>query len=202
MSGRPASWRRRRRGALVALGLAVVACSPADDATTRAEQLERISEGGPPPAPCQPALADPADPVPDEPLALVRELVRRDADGRLLDWTPWLAGAVACPRRSEVPSLVTVVAEQDVRSLAAGGDSAWVLVTARAIGIIEPGYAGTSHFEAATTPRADTVLVVRTPLGWRVAPPVRRGMLHAPAALAHFSLDSGDVRRLRAAAAR
>ena len=110
--------------------------------------------------------------------ALLREWVRRDAEGELLQGGAWFTGAVECPGR-EAPAApaFTIVAQYRIDSVVVRDSLAVALVRWQRVGYVTG--AGTNHagFDALPGVVSETVRARRTPHGWRVVGPAPRGLV-------------------------
>lgn len=124
------------------------------------------------------ACAIVATPAHEDPEALLREWVKRDAEGELLRRGAWLDGATSCPAREPaVAPVFAVVAAYDVDSVVVRDSSAAAWVRWRRIGYVAGS--GTNHasFEALPGVAEQRVRAMRTPHGWRIITPSTRGMV-------------------------
>jgi hypothetical protein len=94
--------------------------------------------------------------------SLLREFVRRDSAGQFTSSSDWFKGAVDCPGREPGPDVATMVRGYHVQEIARadsllGAEVRWDL----------PGKDGF----ASTSTLAETLVVRRTPYGWRIHSP-------------------------------
>ena len=139
----------RMRSLSTALLLTLGACSPpeSDPATAAFDTA---------------GCAMSAGPAYEDAEALVREFVRRDFAGEFVDSLRWFNTAVTCPGHEPGPDEVIVVRDYKLSVLARSSDTLRAEVVWDRV-----GYGGA----LALGTDVDTVTVVRTPQGWRVASP-------------------------------
>ena len=161
-----------RAGALALALAATSGCGGGDrrasDSTSATRAATRAGE----------ACALVATPAHDDPEALLRDWVKRDADGELLRRGPWLDGAVSCPaRETAVAPVFAIVATYDIDSVVVRDSLAAAFVRWRRVGYVAG--AGTNHasFEALPGVVEQQLRARRTPHGWRVNSPATRGMV-------------------------
>lgn len=114
----------------------------------------------------------------DHPEALLREWVRRDAEGELLRGGDWFAGALDCPgREAAAAPTFAIVARYDIDSVVVRDSAAAALVRWHRVGYVTG--AGTNHasFDALPGVVTEVLRARRTPHGWRIVAPAPRGML-------------------------
>jgi len=104
---------------------------------------------------------------------LVREyLVRNDSlgftTGASEENEAWLLGAAECPGHLGGTDGIVVVSSYGLDSLLAGIDSAQYLVSYHVIGGADPDGSGRWRFHAGQRLRLDTLVLVRSPYGWRI----------------------------------
>jgi hypothetical protein len=124
------------------------------------------------------ACAFVATPAHEDAEALLRDWVKRDADGELLRRGPWIDGAVSCPAREPaVAPVFAIVATYDIDSVVVGDSLAAAFVRWRRVGYVAG--AGTNHasFEALPGVVEQQLRARRTPHGWRINSPATRGMI-------------------------
>lgn len=101
-----------------------------------------------------------------DPVALVREFVRRDGKGQFLQTDDWFMGAVSCPDIEPGPDTFTVVRSYKVKpARKVSRDEVRIEVEYDVLG--EFGL----HFRRAPSRRTRVFTVVRTPYGWRIQSP-------------------------------
>lgn len=135
-----------------------------------------------------------------EPIALVREWVRRNAEGALdadSAQSEWEANAVTCIDRLST-DFAEVLARYDVDSLDVTGDTARAVIRYERAFSYRWDSAGTTKYLVPDSTRyADTAVIVRTRYGWRLDQ-IAPGLHELPAAaLRSPALDSADRERLR-----
>jgi len=97
----------------------------------------------------------------DDPSALLREYVQRDAAGEFLRRSDWFEGAVDCPaREADGSSTFGIVAEVAVDTVSVGDTVAALLARARRVGYVRGRRSSR-----------------RTPWGWRIVSPAPRGLV-------------------------
>lgn len=105
-----------------------------------------------------------------EPRALVDEYLERGGDGSFLQSDPWHDGAVACPAHAPGADEATIVAGWTVAPLAQSADTARFALRFARLGRLTQDSAGAVAVAGAGE-EVDTVVVVRTPAGWRIGDP-------------------------------
>ena len=138
-----------------------------------------------------------------DPVGLVEEFVRRDAEGpfeREDIALAWHEGALDCTARDSSDHYEVITAFR-VEPMALGDDSARVLIHRRRAWVVGADSAGARRLEPSPAEWTDTVLVVRASHGWRIHR-IRPGAHRLPArALAELpSLPAGDRAALERAA--
>lgn len=114
----------------------------------------------------------------DDPEALLREWVRRDAEGELLQGGAWFTGAAECPGREPAAApAFSVIAQYRVDSVLVRDSVAAAIVRWHRIGFV--GGAGTNRasFDALPGIVTEAVRARRTAHGWRIVAPAPRGMV-------------------------
>ena len=114
----------------------------------------------------------------EDPAALLREYVQRDAAGEFLRRSEWFEGAVECPaREAEGSSVFGIVAQVTVDTVSVGDSGAALVARSRRVGFVSG--AGTNHatFDAAPGALVTVVRARRTPWGWRIVSPAPRGLV-------------------------
>lgn len=101
-----------------------------------------------------------------DPTALLNEFVARDARGEFTRASAWFDGAVSCPGHESAPDQATMARNPRTELLSRTSDTLRAVVTWDRLGYSADG-------AEAQAPGADndTVVVLRTPYGWRVASP-------------------------------
>jgi hypothetical protein len=192
--------RRVRRGlALVLVALAVIGCSPREPVEGSGGDSSRTGDG----LSSRGWESDcPIDTLPRhaDPVALVEEFVRRDAEGPFEQEDlarEWHDAALTCIERNTSDDYEVIVAFR-VEHLDTQGDTARVLVHRTRAFQVERDSTN-ARLIAAPAEWTDTVVVVRTPWEWRIDR-VRSGAHRLPArALQELrGLSSADSARLRA----
>jgi len=104
-----------------------------------------------------------------DPVALVREFVARDAAGRALTPGDWHFGALLC-LETATSDQIAIITAYTVTPLTTADDSAQVLVQYARHSIVGWDASGTQmHLAPALGEVVDTVVLLRTRLGWRIA---------------------------------
>ncbi len=100
------------------------------------------------------------------PVALVREFVRRDGKGQFLKTDDWFMGAVSCPELEPGPDTFTVVRSYKVKPpTRKGRDEVRIEVEYDVLGQFS------LRFRPGPTRVTRVFTVVRTPHGWRIQSP-------------------------------
>lgn len=110
-----------------------------------------------------------------EPIRLVREFVERDARGEFTRSSNWFDGAVDCPGHEAAPDQATMARAHQIRVFARGRDSVRAEVRWQRI-----GYFGHGGDAVAPGVEVDTLTVLRTPYGWRIASPALNPHMPVP----------------------
>jgi len=114
----------------------------------------------------------------DDPAALLREYVQRDAAGEFLRRSDWFEGAVDCPaREADGSSTFGIVAEVAVDTVSVGDTVAALLARARRVGYVAGAGTNRARFDAAPGGVMTVVRARRTPWGWRIVSPAPRGLV-------------------------
>jgi hypothetical protein len=108
-----------------------------------------------------------------DPAALLREFVARDARGEFMEASSWFNGAITCPGHEPGPDAATMARNPRTRIFGRVSDSLTATVTWERI-----GYFGNGGDTMDPGVEIDTLVLLRTPFGWRIASPALNP--HAP----------------------
>ena len=105
-----------------------------------------------------------------DPGALIREYVQRDGAGEFVHRAPWLDTVYQCPHRLTEPAGYRVVAFSSIVPLPQTDSVAPYAVQSAQLGAVTRDAAGPSYAGHRSS-QVDTLTIVRTAYGWRVASP-------------------------------
>ncbi len=103
----------------------------------------------------------------DKPDSLLSEYLKRDGDGEFTQSDDWRDEAMACPNHAPGWDGFTLISTYKYQRLAADADTARYLVSYTRMGMLEQDSAG-FLFRADSAQERDTVILARTPYGWRI----------------------------------
>ena len=135
------------------------------------------------------------------PARLLADYLAHDGDGEFTRSDGWRDSAMACPAHAPGWDGFTLIASYRTDSLSASADTFRYLVTYKRIGLLEQDSAGFYVKDDAAEER-DTLLIVRTPFGWRVGDTDQEPHLLPAGALRISTLKAEDADRLKKLAAR
>jgi len=134
------------------------------------------------------------------PARLLADYLAHDGEGEFTRSDGWRDSAMACPAHAPGWDGFTLIAWYRTDSLGATADTFRYLVTYQRIGLLEQDTAGFYLKDDAAEER-DTLLIVRTPFGWRVGDTDQEPHLLPAGALRISTLRPADADRLRKLAA-
>lgn len=135
-----------------------------------------------------------------DPVGLVRQYVKRDADGERLRGEPWFQDVVTWPMEPAYDSFSIIRSYSVLPPKTIAGSPARITVRYDRIGWAYPEV-GSLRFVAQWLPQAVVFVVVRTEEGWRIDAPqmAQRVLAEVAAATGFFSEE--DTARIRTLAA-
>ena len=135
-----------------------------------------------------------------DPLGLVRQYVKRDAEGERLRGEPWFQDVVTWPMEPAYDSFSVIRSYTVVPPKTIAGSPARIIVRYDRIGWAYP-VVGNLRFVAQWLPQAVEFVVVRTEGDWRIDAPQFSQRVLAEAAVATGAFSQEDAERIRALAA-
>lgn len=185
---------------------AVLACSRADDGSSQIETARALQ---PPVAMDDASWRDSTCAMDttrrsQSPEALVREYAARSdsfgfAAGGPQSNDEWLTAVTECPGHQGGSDMMPIVIGRRIDSLDVGPDTARFTIASETIGYLEPAEAGGLNFAPLRRDRLDTVVVIRTPFGWRLSGQVGLLGMRPESAAEVFQLGADQRARLDSA---
>ncbi|MCI0690431.1 hypothetical protein L0337_00320 [candidate division KSB1 bacterium] len=135
-----------------------------------------------------------AHPNPD---TLIHEFLERDAAGQFLQSDPWFNGAIDCPGHEPGPDSHTIISGYLVTPFLSEENEVQFTVRSEVLGFVTFVSFNQQGFFEDRKAVVDTLVVRRTPYGWRIKSPALRQFVLADSAIARGTLPESECDRIR-----